>query len=122
MTQHEVLIDFPWAFEKIKSGQKTIERRMYDDKFRAIKIGDTILFVNLANGETVTCDVKGLCIFPNYTELMKVVDAEACGWNKEDEAVQDPDGFIERNYGQFGYTKGNIKKYGVEGIVIKLCS
>ena len=31
-------------FEKIKSGEKTIELRLYDEKRRKIKAGDTICF------------------------------------------------------------------------------
>ena len=36
----------PSPFEMIKSGAKTIELRLYDEKRRAVKVGDTIEFTN----------------------------------------------------------------------------
>ena len=34
----------PHPFEKIKLGEKTIELRLYDEKRKEIKVGDTIEF------------------------------------------------------------------------------
>ena len=42
MTHNMKLNDAP--FETIKNGKKTIELRLYDEKRRKIKIGDTICF------------------------------------------------------------------------------
>jgi len=38
-------------FESIKSGQKIIESRLYDEKRREIEIGDEIEFTNRDSGE-----------------------------------------------------------------------
>ena len=38
-------------FEKIKSGRKTIELRLYDEKRQKVEEGDTITFTNTVNGE-----------------------------------------------------------------------
>lgn len=36
-------------FDKIESGQKLREYRLYDEKRRTINIGDTIRFVSISN-------------------------------------------------------------------------
>ena len=40
-------------FEMIKSGVKSIELRLYDEKRQKIKIGDTIIFTNTLTGEKI---------------------------------------------------------------------
>ena len=41
----------PYPFEMIKSGQKTIELRLLDEKRQLIKVGDTIVFTNTSTNE-----------------------------------------------------------------------
>lgn len=45
-------------FKKIKSGKKTVELRLYDDKRRKINIGDKILFTNLTSQEMIAVNLK----------------------------------------------------------------
>ena len=44
-------------FERIKSGKKTIEIRLYDEKRRKIKENDYIEFTNLEDGEVIKVKV-----------------------------------------------------------------
>ena len=47
----------PAPFEMIKSGQKTIELRLYDEKRQLVNIGDEIVFTNMVTGETLQTKV-----------------------------------------------------------------
>ncbi len=53
----------------IKSGSKTIELRLYDEKRREIQVGDTILFTNTENGEHLSVRVLALSVFDSFEEL-----------------------------------------------------
>lgn len=46
------------SFQAIKSGLKTIEMRLYDDKRALIKVNDFIEFINVKTSEIITCQVK----------------------------------------------------------------
>ena len=59
-------------FETIKNGTKTIELRLYDEKRRKIKIGDTICFKGKAG--TIKAIVKELHIFRNFDELYAIAE------------------------------------------------
>ncbi len=113
MTQHEMRLH-PGPFEKIKSGAKNIELRLYDEKRQQIKVGDTILFINRGDDDTMICRVIGLCIFENFAELVAAVGAKPCGWDK-DTPPTDPDADMEAYY-----PKTDIQKYGALGIVLKV--
>ncbi len=52
---HEMLLA-PKPFEMMKSGQKTIELRLYDEKRKHIQIGDRIRFYCTEN-QTQTIEV-----------------------------------------------------------------
>ncbi|MBQ0010138.1 MAG: ASCH domain-containing protein, partial [Ruminococcus sp.] len=50
----------PEPFAMIRSGKKTIELRLYDEKRQQIEVGDTIEFTDIASGETLVATVKKL--------------------------------------------------------------
>lgn len=99
-------------FRMIKSGRKTIELRLYDEKRRKLKIGDKIIFESLENGEKITVSVLALHIYESFAELYKHFDKVAMGYN--DNETANPDDMNEY------YTKENQIKYGVVGIEISL--
>ncbi|MES2630605.1 MAG: ASCH domain-containing protein [Patescibacteria group bacterium] len=41
----------PEALEYIRSGQKTIENRLFDEKRRTYKVGDSLFFISTANAD-----------------------------------------------------------------------
>ena len=47
-------------FERIKSGRKTIELRLYDEKRQKIQAGDDIIFTSTETGEILQKAVKKL--------------------------------------------------------------
>ena len=109
---HEMhLYDKP--FEKIKSGEKTIELRLNDEKRRKINIGDTITFSNKDKGK-ITVKVTALHKFPNFEELFDALPLEKCGYNSQSIKSASPNDMLKY------YSKEAIKKYGVVGIEIEL--
>ena len=88
-------------FEKIKNGTKTIELRLYDDKRRQIKIGDSICFQSKREKLTVT--VKALHIFNSFEELYAALPLDKCGYSKQETAAASPDDMLAY------YTKEQIE-------------
>ena len=109
MTHNMKLNDRP--FEMIKSGAKTIELRLYDEKRRKIKVGDTICFKS--GKERLTAIVKALHIFHSFEELYAALPLDKCGYTANELATASPDDMLEY------YTKEQIEKYGVVGIIIE---
>jgi len=99
-------------FETIKNGTKTIELRLYDEKRRKIKIGDTICFKGKAS--TIKAIVKALHIFRNFDELYAALPLDKCGYTADELATASPEDMPEY------YTKDQIEKYGVVGIEIEV--
>ena len=67
-------------FNAVKSGFKSIELRLYDEKRRMISIGDEIRFECTENSETVIKKVKALHIFSDFYELYKCLPLLKCGY------------------------------------------
>ena len=54
-------------FDDLKSGRKKREYRLYDDKRKSVKIGDTIRFLKLPNlDEEFVVDVQNIETFDNW--------------------------------------------------------
>lgn len=110
MTHNMKLNDTP--FETIKNGTKSIELRLYDEKRRKIKIGDTICFKGKAG--TIKAIVKALHIFRNFDELYAALPLDKCGYTADELATASPNDMLEY------YSKEQIEKYGVVGIEIEI--
>lgn len=105
---------FPENFEKIKSGQKRREYRLYDEKRRKIMIGDTITFYNTESKESVTVLVENLHVYDNF---------KACyqGFGEEDfantgKAIEQ----VVLDTYQNWWSKDKEEKFGCVVIEIKL--
>ena len=105
--QHNMTLKQPY-FDLIKTGKKTIELRLYDDKRRKIKPGDTIRFQNGDNFHTA--EVKRLFICSNFKELFKFIDVQDTGLDNEKDAIKIMEQFYDRDA---------QKKFGVVGICIE---
>lgn len=101
-------------FEKIKSGEKTIELRLYDEKRQQIKAGDFITFTNTATGERLNTKVVKLHRFDSFEELYKELPLLQCGYTAEDVDTAHP-----ADMEQY-YSPEEQKKYGVVGIELSL--
>ena len=75
----------PSPFEKIKAGTKTIELRLYDEKRRKIRIGDTIEFTHSeCVNETVAVKVLDLFTFDSFESLYQALPLLECGYTEND--------------------------------------
>lgn len=95
-------------FSQIKSGEKTIELRLFDEKRQRIKVLDEIVFTNEKSGESVTLKVSALFRAPDFASLFESVDAKKCGLFS-----QSPENEMLKYY-----TKEEIEKYGVLAIAL----
>ncbi len=101
-------------FQMIKSGVKTIELRLYDEKRKAICIGDKIEFTNTLDKKTLLCGVVALHVFASFEELYNNLPLLQCGYTDADIATASPADM------QRYYSKEEQKKYGVVGIQLTL--
>ncbi|MBP3392158.1 MAG: 23S rRNA (uracil(1939)-C(5))-methyltransferase RlmD [Clostridia bacterium] len=108
-TTHEMKLHAS-PFEMIKSGKKTIELRLYDEKRQRIKEGDVIAFTNTSNGEKMRATVKALHRFDSFEELYKTLPLLQCGYTAEDIYTAQPSDMEQY------YSVEEQKKYGVVGI------
>lgn len=102
-------------FEKIKSGEKTVEIRLCDEKRQQIKVGDKIKFSRLSdNIESIMVTVLGLHHFNCFQELFssELFSKTGSGDMSAIEATQSMYKY---------YSKEQEKDFGVLGIEIELC-
>ena len=69
-------------FTAIKSGRKTMEMRLYDDKRKLLKIGDMVEFTDVETAETLVCTVVKLHIYATFEELYKNHDKISIGYEE----------------------------------------
>lgn len=78
-TVHEMrLADAP--FDMIKSGKKSVEVRLTDEKRRQISVGDVIIFCRKSGiSDTCAVNVVGLRHYKNFLELFSAESLAAAG-------------------------------------------
>lgn len=109
---HEMKLN-PAPFGMIKSGRKTIELRLFDEKRRKIKVGDGITFTNTETDEKLTKTVKALHRFDSFEELYRSLPLLRCGYTEDDVATAHPSDMAQY------YSPEEQAQYGV--IAIELC-
>ena len=115
VTVHEMKLR-PEPFGKIKSGAKTIELRLYDEKRQKIRVGDVIIFTSTESGEEILATVKKLHRFDSFEALYKNLPLLKCGYTAEDVDTAQPSDM--ENY----YSVEEQQKYGVVGIELDCVS
>ncbi len=101
-------------FAMIRSGHKTIELRLWDEKRQRIQVGDTIVFTNTATGEALTVEVRKLHRFDSFESLYRSLPLLQCGYTEADIAAASPTDM------EAFYTPKEQAQYGVVGIEIAL--
>ncbi|MBR5947606.1 MAG: NYN domain-containing protein [Clostridia bacterium] len=102
-------------FEMIKSGQKTIELRLYDEKRRLISVGDIIEFTHSSDETRILrTRVKALHIFKDFAELYAALPLDKCGYTAEDIALASPEDMLEY------YSREKQAQYGAVGIELEV--
>ena len=121
MTQNQKPIpDIPYQFtmsvrhkyfELIKSGQKDIELRAYDEKRRKMKAGDKFLLFDAENpDEYIICEILNMHVAPDFESLFKKIDIKRSGFNNLDELIDVVTKFVSRE---------ELQREQVVGIEIK---
>ncbi len=105
----------PSPFEMIKSGQKTIELRLYDEKRKLVKVGNKVTFVKIdGNDEIINTKVIAIHLFNSFEELYEKLPLLKCGYTEENVS------YAKHTDMEKYYSKEKQKDYGVVGIEIKL--
>ena len=99
-------------FLLIKSGQKTIEMRLYDDKRKLLKVGDMVEFTDIITQETLVCEVINLYIYATFDELYQNHDKISIGYMENE--VADAKDMLAY------HAQEEIAKHGVVGIEVKI--
>ena len=101
------------AYAQIKSGEKTVELRLFDEKRQGVNVGDDIYF-SLADdaSQLIKTTVLALHKFSNFNDLFfaDMLEKSGFGGYTKEEAVA-----CMRTY----YTLEQEEKHGVLGIEIK---
>lgn len=100
------------SFEKVKSGAKTIEMRLNDEKRSLVKIGDTIEFTDTSNGRKCRCSVLDLFRYASFEALYQNHNKMSLGYEESEPAL--PSDMLTY------YSEDEIKKQGVVGIEIRV--
>lgn len=99
-------------FTKIKSGNKIIESRLYDEKRQLINIGDEIEFINTDDlNMKILTHVKAIYRYQSFSELFSDFNPEFFGRESKEDLIKEIEQF---------YSKEDQQKYGVVGIKIKM--
>ena len=97
-------------FESIKSGSKTIELRLYDEKRRRISVGDEIVFLHGEDPASyLQCRVTEMTVCSSFEKLLEQVEPASCGFRAGEKLPM-------REY----YTPEEEQKWGVVGIGLQL--
>lgn len=99
-------------FDQVKSGKKTYEVRLYDEKRKKICIGDTIIFKKMPNLiDGVVTKVVDVMKFETFEQMAQTLSLTSVGFENKNASQ------VSRFYRSI-YGKEDEKKYGV--VVFKL--
>ena len=105
----------PAPMQEIRTGNKTIEVRLNDEKRKQISVGDTIKFINTEDSnDTLRVKVVDLFLFSSFAELYDNLPLLNCGYNEDNINTASPDDM------EMYYSREKQNKYGVVGIEISL--
>ena len=94
-------------FDRLESGSKHREYRLYDEKRRLIKIGDTIRFIRLPDkNKYLFAEVTNVEVFKNWYDCYEKYFEE--DFKERYSSVQD---VVDDTYNGY-YTKEDSDKYG----------
>ena len=95
-------------FDRMESGKKKREYRLYDEKRRLINIGDTIRFIRLPDADKyLYAEVINIEIFKNWYDCYAKYFEE--DFKERYKTVQD---VVDDTYNGGYYTKEDSDKYG----------
>lgn len=102
----------PVPFEAIKTGKKSVEMRLNDEKRKWMQVGDFIIFTHTETEEEMLVKIVDKSVYKNFEELYANHDKTTIGYSADD--VAKPEDMLEY------YSKENIEKYGALAITVAL--
>ena len=110
MTQYAMRLA-PVPLRMIKSGAKTIEARLFDEKRQLIQLGDEIIFTSTEDfAESIEMRVIGLLRYRSFADMYQHNDPAKFGGTSTDELIEGI-----RAY----YSHEDEQRYGVLGIELE---
>ena len=107
MTHHQMKLTLE-PFEKIISGEKIIESRLYDEKRQQITVGDHIEFSSVDDvTKKINTEVRALYQYASFDDLFSDFPPAYFGGSSKKELLMEIEKF---------YSQEEQKKYGVIGI------
>lgn len=104
-------------FKKLAGGSKKVELRLYDEKRKQLRVGDTITFFSTNDpNSSIQTRITGLYLFDSFEELYKNIPIEDLGYDEEELPQASP------NDMDAYYTPEEQAKYGVIAIRLSLLS
>ena len=98
-------------YNLLKSGEKTIELRLFDEKRQKIQVGDEIIFSDFSNqDDNFKAVVLKLYRAENFDALCRIIDSNQAGFSTKNELISVLEKF---------YAPQEQKKFGVVGIEIR---
>ena len=86
MAKHQMELG-EFSFNKIKAGRK-LDMRLFDKKRQALKIGDTIEYINYNNPiEHMECKVQGFAVFDNFSTMIDCLTPNLMGYCDKEEIL-----------------------------------
>ncbi len=111
-TEHHMKLNAE-PFQKIYSGQKTIELRLLDEKRQKLRVGDTIVFTCSDKTERqMKAQIAALHCFKSFEDLYRTLPLLKCEYTEENVSQAH---FTDM---EAYYPAEEQKKYGVVGIEI----
>ena len=99
-------------YRLLKSGIKTVELRLWDEKRQQIKAGDKITFSDLSNPiDTLVAQVLALHRADSFEKLCDTISPAQAGFSNKEELISCLQEF---------YTPEAQQKYGVVGIEVSV--
>ena len=102
----------PGPFGSIRSGLKTVEMRLNDERRVGIEKGDLIRFTNVETGKILLVRVLEKSVYPSFKELYDSYSKTSIGYKENEDA----DSMDMLTY----YSKESIAKYGALALGIEL--
>lgn len=107
---HQLSVREPY-YHLLKSGVKTVELRIWDEKRQKIQVGDTIVFLKAENpNDSFLATVISLIHAKNFGELSEMISPQSAGFSNKEALVK-----TMRSI----YTLDAQEKTGVVGIQIQ---
>lgn len=105
----------PYYYDKIKSGEKIYEVRLFDEKRQLMHTGDTLIIKKepLLN-EEITCKITKLLRFNSFKEMATSLPLNFVGFDLSSTTKD-----VIKLYYSF-YSKQDEQKYGVVAIKVQL--